>query len=306
MPTPESPADPSPEAVRARARRGLLWFGLGVLLASAPLEAVLLRSGEPFAAQPRLMLALVFVPGAVSLLARLTLREGFDDISLRVSDRRSLLTAWALPVAMLALAYGAAWATGLARFQTPGGVPASMGAGTAFALSLGFALVQGTVFTALGAAGEELGWRGYLLTRLVDAGVKRPVLASALAWAAWQLPLVVSGRYGLASPTALSATLFVVGLVAHAYVLAKLRLSSGSVWPAIIYRASWAAQLEGTFEAFARGDLTPARPSLWTGEAGALVVAGALALALLYTRHPWPLRRTPRARPAGSLGLGDA
>ncbi|HEU4412907.1 MAG TPA: CPBP family intramembrane glutamic endopeptidase [Polyangiaceae bacterium] len=298
--------EPSPDATRANARRGLLWFGLGVLLVSAPLEAWLLRSPGPLEAQPRLVFALVAVPGAVSVLVRLARREGFADLSLRVGNRRALAIAWLLPAAALALAYGLAWAAGLERFEMPPGAPPSMGVAATFAASFAFALVQGTVFGSLGAAAEELGWRGYLLTRLVDAGVKRPVLVSGLAWALWQLPLVLSGRYAPGPSLALSALLFVAGTVAHAYALAKLRLGSGSVWPAIIYRASWAAQLQGTFEAFTRGGLAPPRPSLWTGESGLLVVAAIAALALAYVARPWPLRRSPAERPAGSMSLGDA
>lgn len=40
---------------------------------------------------------------------------------------------------------------------------------------------------------EEIGWRGYMLTRLIDAGVLRPVLASALIWGLWHVPLVLAG-----------------------------------------------------------------------------------------------------------------
>src|SRR3712207_7188827 len=43
------------------------------------------------------------------------------------------------------------------------------------------------------AAGEEIGWRGYMLTRLIDAGVPRPVFASGLIWALWHVPLVLGG-----------------------------------------------------------------------------------------------------------------
>lgn len=300
---------PDASATRARARRGLLWFGLGVALASAPIEVALLRSGEPFEAHPGLLFALIMVPGAVSLLVRLARREGFDDIALRVRGphgRLALVLAWLLPVAMLALAYAASWATGLERFESPPGVPTTMGPVAAFGTTIVFTLVQATVFAAPGAAGEELGWRGYLLTRLVDADVRRPALASALAWGLWQLPLVLSGHYATGPYPALAALLFFASLVVQSYALAKLRLSSGSIWPAIFFRASWAAQLQGTFEAFTQGGLTPPRPSLWTGEAGLLVLAATTALTLAYVARPWPVRRSPAERPRRWMGLGDA
>jgi uncharacterized protein len=304
-PEPNHP-EPSPDATSASARRGLLWFGLGVLLASAPLEVLIVRSAKPFEAQP-LFLALIAVPGGVSALVRLARREGFGDISMRVGNRRALATAWFLPVAALGIAYGAAWATGLEHFEPPPRVLASMGTATAaFAASFGLALVQGTVFGSLTAAAEEIGWRGYLLPRLVDAGVRRPALASGLACALWQLPLVLSGRYAPGPSVALSTLLFVAGTIAHAYALAKLRLGSGSVWPAIIFHASWAAQLQGSFEAFTAGSASPLRSSLWVGESGLLVVAATAALVLAYVMRPWPVRRTPNERSARWMGLSDA
>ncbi len=299
----------SSDASAAHARRGVIWFCLGVALASAPIEIALLRSPEPLEAQPGLVFALVAAPAAVSVLVRLLRREGFGDVSLRAGGahgRRALLAAWLLPIAALALAYGVAWAAGLEHFERPEKVPPAWGTAGAFAAALAFSLVQGTVFGALGAAGEELGFRGYLLTRLVDARLPRPVLASAALWALWQLPLVLSGRYAAGPSPALAALLFALGLLAHAYALAKLRLASGSVWPAIIYRASWAAQMQGTFEAFTRGGGAPARPSLWAGESGLLVVAAAAALALAFTWRRWPLRHSPAERPTRTLGLGDA
>ena len=63
--------------------------------------------------------------------------------------------------------------------------------------------------TAL-ALGEAVGWRGYMLTRLVDARLPRPVLLSGLIWATWHLPLVLSGQYAAGPYTVLSGVLFIL------------------------------------------------------------------------------------------------
>lgn len=77
-------------------------------------------------------------------------------------------------------------------------------------------LLIGMVF----AAGEEIGWRGYMLTRLIAAGVPKPILVSGLIWGAWHLPLIVSGRYVVSSDPMLSAALFMVTSVAGGYLIA--------------------------------------------------------------------------------------
>lgn len=83
-----------------------------------------------------------------------------------------------------------AWSTGLARFKAPilpGAVLgmhfASAGSGfVSFCQCLGVMLVLGALENCKYAAGEEIGWRGYMLTRLVHSGIRVPVLVSGLAW----------------------------------------------------------------------------------------------------------------------------
>lgn len=51
-------------------------------------------------------------------------------------------------------------------------------------------LVAATVLSTLGQAGEEVGWRGYLLPRLTQRmGLAAASLVVGLIWAAWHLPL---------------------------------------------------------------------------------------------------------------------
>jgi membrane protease YdiL (CAAX protease family) len=40
----------------------------------------------------------------------------------------------------------------------------------------------GAAVSAFIATGEETGWRGYMLTRLIDGGVPFPVLVSGVIW----------------------------------------------------------------------------------------------------------------------------
>ena len=61
---------------------------------------------------------------------------------------------------------------------------------------------------AISATGEEIGWRGYMLTRLVDAKIPRPILVSGLIWWGWHAPLILSGQYASGPYPALSALLF--------------------------------------------------------------------------------------------------
>jgi membrane protease YdiL (CAAX protease family) len=233
----------------------------------------------------------------VHVVARLVRREGFHDVSFRFGRRMLPSMGAAVLFANLvgAVAYGIAWLTGAARFEAPTSGPGAMPTGGSawayFAVTL---LVGNTALTLIGvltAAGEEIGWRGYMLTRLIDAGVPRPVLASGLIWSLWHVPLVIGGIYAVGANVALSAALFMVCATAVAFVLARLRLATGSVWPAILVHASWNAVILSVFDRFSAGSSA----TLWTGESGILVAAVTVALAFWYTRGPWP-KDHPSAR----------
>jgi membrane protease YdiL (CAAX protease family) len=150
------------------------------------------------------------------------------------------------------LAYGIAWALGLAEFQGPLSPSSHLNVSSAAVNFMASFLVMttlGTVVSCVSAFGEELGWRGYMLTRLISAGVPRPVFVSGLIWAFWHVPLILSGQYAAGSQPWLSAILFVIGIVAAGYLAAYLRLQSGSVWPAVMLHGASNALIQGTFDA---------------------------------------------------------
>lgn len=49
------------------------------------------------------------------------------------------------------------------------------------------------VLSCFFAFAEEIGWRGYLLPKLLALGVKPALLVSSICWFAWELPLVLFG-----------------------------------------------------------------------------------------------------------------
>jgi len=299
-PEPSSPAEPDPSR-GDRARRGLLVFFALVALGSGVFQGLLLRSGKPIGESPWLVYGLMWTPGVASIVARLVFREGFRDVSFRVGGAagwKAIGFAWLLPPVFGSVVYGLAWATGLASF----GVPAladvglsALGQPARLVTLLGISLTLVSVLSLVSAAGEEIGWRGYLLTRLIEAGVPRPVLVSSLVCALWQVPLVVSGQYAAGPSRVLSAAVFVATFVGIGFTMAYLRLSTGSVWPAIVLHGVWNAVIQGTF------DVSTKEPSIWVGEAGLLVAAASLAVAWALTRKGFAARRAPGEEPFATV-----
>ncbi|MFI6172320.1 type II CAAX prenyl endopeptidase Rce1 family protein [Nocardia sp. NPDC051052] len=270
---------------RREARRGIGVFLVALVVLSAPamVFAVVARNDIG-------ILVLMWAPGLAALATRLMLREGFGDISLRLGRRSgwALLIALGYPVGIATAAYGLGWASGLAHFTSPAGTSSGWGS---FAGELLVGTVLGTAVGLVFALGEELGWRGYLLTRLIDAGVPRPLMVSGLIWAAWHLPLIIGGSYltGNGGSMPVIAVLFVVQVTVVSYVFARLRLDTGSIWPAVLLHASWNSVIQSVFDPHTSGS----QAWLWLGEQGVLTLAANVIGAVILCRRPGRVLRQP-------------
>ncbi|MFD7520611.1 CPBP family glutamic-type intramembrane protease [Paenibacillus chitinolyticus] len=274
-------SDAEKERIRF-ARKGLLVF-FAMLIPLSMLGYVLTMKSPIF------VLFLMWTPGLSSIFTRLLLREGIADISLRVGGRRTWKTLPSIllfPVVIGLVAYGTAWITGLVQFVTPDTYIKA----PPIVIFLGLLLahmVVGTIAGLIGSVGEELGWRGYMLPRLIDARVPYPMLTSGIIWGLWHLPLMLAGNYYSGPYLALSAFLFMISVTSFGYIIGRLRLTTGSIWPAFFLHASWNAVIQNVFDLFSKGE----NVLLWTGESGILVALALLAAAWIISRRPMSVRR---------------
>ena len=272
-------------------RRGELAIYFAVLVPlSAALEALIILGNLSW------FWALMWTPAAASLVARIMLREGFVDVSFRIGGRRgwrAIALALIFPIVIGLVSYGIAWTTGLVRFNPqPLGLAARVIGNTAspvvvFAINLAVAATIGTIFSIRTAAGEEIGWRGDMLTRLIDAGVPKPLLVSGTIWGLWHVPLILGGVYLAGPPPVFSASLWMVVAVSSSFVFARLRLETGSVWPAVALHASWNSVIQIAFDPASTG----AEVTLWVGESGILVTLTMIVAAVIFARGRWAVSR---------------
>jgi membrane protease YdiL (CAAX protease family) len=276
----------------ASARRGVLAYLMLVVVLSGAVEATMIVTR-----QYALVMLLMWMPAVASILVRLVRREGFADVSFRFGGRRTaiaLLLGLLLPFAVGVVAYGLAWSLGLASFAPPETLPL-LGAVGGLALAARFVLLAGAVLVTVLplslvlAMGEEIGWRGYLVVRLLDARVPRAILVSGVIWGLWHVPLIVAGLYAAGPNSLLSATVFVVMVVAITVPMSWARLATGSIWPAAFLHGAWNTVIQAAFDHSTAGP--DAR--LWTGESGLLTAATMVGLAVLLSRRHWPVLRTP-------------
>ncbi len=275
-----SQTQPAVEPVQ-KARRGLLLYFAILIPITALLEGIMILRGqfEPW------VILLMFTPTLASVIARLTLREGFSDVSFRVGGRRgvqAILLALILPVIVGVIAYGVAWSVGLAEFTPPDSstFPAVTNPLARLGLQFVSVLNVGFLIALVLAAGEEIGWRGYMLTRLIDARVPQPVLVSGLIWGIWHLPLILSGLYAAGPNPLLSALWFLVAITVSSFLYARLRLATGSIWPVIMLHGAWNSTIQSVFDGSTSGE----RATVWVGESGILVMLTIIIVVVLLTR----------------------
>jgi uncharacterized protein len=290
---------PASDDAQRQARRGLAVFFAIVVPLTAVFQVIIISTGDfgPW------IILLKWSPAAASVAARLILREGFADVSFRLGGHRggkAILVGLIIPIVIGLIAYGIAWMSGLAQFDPKLEGLATQLVGESASLAMVFLVMLalsatiGTIFGTRFVAGEEIGWRGYMLTRLIDAGVPRPILVSGLIWGLWHLPLIFGGVLYADSPSpVLAAALCMVSVTSYAYVLARLRLETGSIWPAIVAHSAYNSIIHGAFYPATTGAGAP----LWVGmEAGILVALTLVVAGVIFSRGRWTIRRVPEVR----------
>jgi uncharacterized protein len=97
------------------------------------------------------------------------------------------------------------------------------------------ALTLGPLFNTLFALGEELGWRGYLLPKLLPMGQMRAILISGVIWGAWHAPAILQGHNYPGQPI-LGVFLMVGFCVLFGTILSWIYLRARSPWaPALCH-----------------------------------------------------------------------
>ena len=204
-------------------------FSVLVLAISWGFEAYIIANGGVRSFGPLWIVALMCIPGLLSVVLRIVLRSGYGDIGIRVGSGRFYFYALAIPLSAAVLVV---LASSVLDIRTL--VLASL----AELVQVGSVLLTILALGLIGAFGEELGWRGFLLPKLMSGGVRHPYLVCGIVWAAWHLPLIAfGGSYETGNPW-LMAAIYAFGIIAMSFVFSELRVRSGSVWVAAIAHAA--------------------------------------------------------------------
>ena len=231
-------------------------------------------------------------PGIAALVTKLIFDRSLRGLGWRLGSPRHLGLAYLLPIAYCVVAYGVVWLTGLGGFSTER-VPN----GWSLPTFLGVSATIMVLASLLSATGEEIGWRGFLVPELAKVlSFRATALVSGAIWFLWHLPLVLLSDYNSSAPRLFAVVCFGVAILSISFVMAWLRLSSGSLWPAALLHASHNLWVQNVFDVLT-GDTGPT--AYLTGEFG---IGLALAIALAAALVVWRGRRG--AAPRGLAARG--
>lgn len=230
----------------------------------------------------------MWMPGLGAVLAtRWTEKRKLSSLNLgKLGGRVYYLWAWLVPLLLVGTTGIATWALGLGELDV--GLTQLWDNLSAFTLPSQWTvkrLVWLQIFAALFIApfinsafalGEELGWRGFLLPRLLPLGQTPAMVLSGAIWGVWHIPVILQGHNYPAAPG--WGTLMMTGFtILFGVFLSWLYFETQSPWtPAFAH---------GTFNAVAGLSLLFVIPqnALWGGtvtSATGLLVLGVLVLIL--------------------------
>ncbi len=215
-------------------------------------------------------------------------RQAWSSLGLHRLGFRSWALALLGPIVVLAFAYGLGLLLGIVRLTAPGPNFITNFPPDAIAMGIGTSV--------LGSFGEEIGWRGYFLPRLLALGRTRALLVSGLLHGLFHLPFILLTPFyhGLGNRF-IVVPLFLLALTAAGVFYGYLRLTSQSVWPAALAHTSLNITVEQLSAVTVAA--SPLAMEYLLGESGLLTLIGIVGVAA------WLLRRLNRIQPAAAAPL---
>lgn len=192
---------------------------------------------------PTMILILMWTPGIAGIITSHVYYRKENALGIRMGKLRYILIGIFIPIVYLALSYDVTWL--VLKDSTIGITELAQAMGYHIDMRISqvtyiiIFLVVGLFSSCLSAAGEELGWRGFMypvMERVI--GRKKALISGGFIWACWHMPLIITGLYQSKTVLWYGLLMFTVVVVFMSIIMAWLRISSNSVMPALFVHAS--------------------------------------------------------------------
>ncbi len=214
----------------------LLTYLLIVFAISWPFQAFIFFFPEALWASKMLLVSMIMVTVGTFIAGKYVFRDTFRDAGWNWGKPKYYLIVFALPVIVWVFPQ---FITILLGMQT---LPESFNIFNAITLFL-----QSFTITLIPAFGEEFGWRGYLLPRLLlKHSIKKALIIQAFIWWGWHLPVLIFA--GINTPIVkeniilsiiIILAISIVPSMMHAVIFSYFWSASSSLLVATIYHAAF-------------------------------------------------------------------
>jgi membrane protease YdiL (CAAX protease family) len=201
-------------------------------------------------------------------------RDGWRTLGLHRLGLRLWGVAFFGTLLITVVASAVVWATPIASVVTP--------ADGMINIVINY-LINVVILAVSFSLAEEIGFRGYLLPKLLPLGRRRALLVSGLVFATWHMPLIFLTSLLPVGNKLIAVPLFYGTVVAASFFYGYLRLYGRSLWPASIahavHNAAW-----GVLAAFTATTHPVLVNYYLLGDFGILICIGAAILAFAVSR----------------------
>ena len=246
-------------------------------------------------------------PGIAAIVTTLFVdKQPFKTLRLNsLGPKRFYLWAWVLPPVLTLATLGVTilirsgefdptmtmMRDALAQVPSTAGLPP---VGTLVAIQLAFAVILAPFINVLFTLGEELGWRGFLLPKLMPLGQWKAILLSGAIWGFWHAPTTLLHGYNFPQHPYLGVLVMIVGCTLLGTILSWLYLNTRSPWVAALGHGAINAS-PGLALYFLKPGFDTALGGLILGVAGWIPMGLFIAWLLWTKRLPVPIKEEPSA-----------
>lgn len=202
----------------------------------------------------------MWTPGIVGVVLSWIFGSRGRDIGFKVGRWQDYALSYAFPVAAAALVFVALIVSGIDHFGVDPHLVEKYGSVRGVLMkALVIGPIVGAAFGLVSGLGEEIGWRGFLHSRLMNLNSPHPFLLTGAIWAVWHWPLILFSNYATSNHPFFSLTMFTIMTMSMSVFMGWMRVRSGTVFTAALIHGVHNLWIQGIYPAFLekKGALDP-------------------------------------------------
>jgi membrane protease YdiL (CAAX protease family) len=206
------------------------------------------------------LLLVQFSPAVAAIITKLIYDRNIRRLGWGWGKTRYQLASYILPFILTSFGFGIIWLFGFGGFYNTDFILEAQNSlsnkfgldiSSPYLIMLALVLINSTIglFVSFGSFGEEIGWRGFLVPELYKHfNFTQTSFISGVIWVLLHVPLLVFLVAPRLEASVWPLLLFtMIGAIGISFILAWLRIRSGSLWTAVIFHAALNIHLQGFF-----------------------------------------------------------